>query len=56
MMDFYILNHPWDEAFLIMVNNHFNYSWIWLEKNLYIFALILIMEIGLKFSLFVGSL
>jgi hypothetical protein len=49
--------HPWDEAYLIMVNNHF---YVFLdsvcENLLRIFASIFIREIGLKYSFFVGSL
>jgi hypothetical protein len=49
--------HPWDEVYLILMDDHFDVSWIWLERNsLSIFALIFIREIGLKFSFFVGSL
>jgi hypothetical protein len=49
--------HPWDEAFLIMMDVCFV---VFLESGarilLSIFASIFIREIGLKFSIFVGSL
>jgi hypothetical protein len=58
-MDFHILNHPcinWDEAYLTMVNDHFD---VFLdsvcENFLDYFALMFIREIGLKFPFFVGS-
>ena len=48
--------HPWDEAYLIMVGDLFDCSWIQFERILLtIFALTFIREIGLKFSFFVGS-
>jgi hypothetical protein len=49
--------HPWDEAYLIMLNDCFD---VFLDSVLRILlsisVLIFIREIGLKFSLFVGSL
>ena len=49
--------HPWDEAFLIMMDVCFV---VFLESSarivLSIFAWIFIREIGLKFSIFVGPL
>jgi hypothetical protein len=42
--------HPWDEAYLIMIDDQF------VRILLSIFASIFIREIGLKFSFFVGSL
>jgi len=46
--------HPWDEAYLIMVKIILMCSWIQFARIvLNIFALILIREIGLKFSFFV---
>ena len=48
--------HPWDEAYLVMMDDHLMCSWIQLAKTLLrIFALISIREIVLKFSIFVGS-
>ena len=46
--------HPWDEAYLIMMDDVFLDSVC--KDLLSIFALIFIREIGLKFSIFVGSL
>jgi hypothetical protein len=47
--------HPWDEAYLIMVGDLFDCSWIQFVRILLsIFASIFIKEIGLKFSFFVG--
>jgi hypothetical protein len=49
--------HPWDEAYLEMINDHFDvFSDSFMRILLSIFALIFIREIGLKFSIFVGSL
>jgi hypothetical protein len=49
--------HPWDEAYLIMMDNWFAVFLDMLYKNfIKYFASIFIMEIGLKFSFFVGSL
>jgi hypothetical protein len=46
--------YPWDEAYLIMVNNLFD---VFLARILLsIFATMFIRESGLKFSFFVGSL
>jgi hypothetical protein len=48
--------HPWDEVFLIMINDHLVCSWIPIVRILLSnFALIFVKEIGLKFSFFVGS-
>jgi hypothetical protein len=48
--------YPWDEAYLIIMDDCFDVLWIWLARILLsIFALIFIREIGLKFSIFVGS-
>jgi hypothetical protein len=58
-MDLRILNHPyipgikptWSGWMVVLMS-----SWIWLWRILLkIFALIFIKEIGLKFSIFVGS-
>jgi hypothetical protein len=47
--------HPWDEAYLIMVNNRFDvFLDLVCENFIEYFALILMREIGLKFSFFVG--
>jgi hypothetical protein len=60
-MDFNILNllHPWDEAYLIVLNDdHFDVicSWIWFARILLSsFVLIFIRKIGLKFFFFVVS-
>jgi hypothetical protein len=43
--------HPWDEAYLIMVNNGFDVFLDLVVKNLSIFASIFIKEFGVKFSL-----
>jgi hypothetical protein len=40
--------HPWDETYLVRMDDCF-------DVFLKIFAPIFIMEIGLKFSIFVGS-
>jgi hypothetical protein len=49
--------YPWDEAYMVMMDDHLMCSWIWFERILLsIFASIFIREIGLKFSFFVGSL
>ena len=49
--------HPWDEAYLIMMDDCLVCSWIQLARILLsIFSLIFMREIGLKFSFFVGSL
>jgi len=48
--------HPWDEAYLIVVNSLMS-SWFWFAKILMsISALKFIKEIGLKFSFFVVPL
>jgi hypothetical protein len=48
--------HPWDETYLVRLDDCFNVFLIWLARTLLrIFALIFIREIGLKFSIFVGS-
>jgi hypothetical protein len=45
--------HPWNEAYLMMMDNHFMCSWIRFARILLsIFAPIFIREIGLKFSHF----
>jgi hypothetical protein len=49
--------HPWDEVYLIMMDDRLRCSWIWLVRMLLsIFESIFIREIGLNFSFFVGSL
>jgi hypothetical protein len=49
--------NPWNEAYLIMMNDNLMCSWIrFVRILLSIFALIYIRQIGLKFSFFVGSL
>jgi hypothetical protein len=48
--------HPWDEAYLIMMDDGFDVFLDSVGKNFIIFALIFTREIGLKFSFFVGSL
>jgi hypothetical protein len=48
--------HPWDEAYLIMMDDHFDVFSDLVCKDFIIFASIFIREIGLKFSIFVGSL
>jgi hypothetical protein len=49
--------HPWDEAYLIMMDDPFD---VYLDSVcanfMSIFASIFIRKIGLKFSCFVGSL
>jgi hypothetical protein len=49
--------HPWDEAYLIVMDDHFD---VFLdsvcENFILFFASIFIRETGLKFSFFVGSL
>jgi hypothetical protein len=49
--------HHWVEAYLVMMDDPFDGSWIQFARILLsIFAAIFIREIGLKFSFFVGSL
>ena len=49
--------HLWDEAYMVMWMIIFMCSWILFARILLsIFASIFIREIGLKFSVFVGSL
>jgi hypothetical protein len=49
--------HPWNEAYLIVVNDGFEVIWIqFMRILLSTFASIFISEIGLKFSFFVGCL
>ena len=49
--------HPWDEAYLIIVDKLFDVLFQWFASVLLkIFASIFIMDIGLKFSFFVESL
>jgi hypothetical protein len=56
-MDFCILKHPWNEAYLIMMNDCFDVFLDSVCKNfIEYFCMIFIREIGLKFSFFVGSL
>ena len=48
--------HPWNKTYLVRMDDCFMCSWIWLVRILLrIFASIFIREIGLKFSIFVGS-
>jgi hypothetical protein len=48
--------YPWDEAYLIKMDDHFNVFLDWFERILLsIFARIFIREICLKFSFFVVS-
>jgi hypothetical protein len=44
--------HPWDEAYLIMVNENLVCSWRIVRILLSIFALIVIREIGLALHVF----
>jgi hypothetical protein len=48
--------HPWDEVYLVMMDDHFDVflDSIW-EYLIEYFALIFIWQFGLKFSIFVGS-
>jgi hypothetical protein len=55
-MDFCILNHHWDEAYLIVMNECFDVFLDSVCKNFIIFTSVFIREIGLKFSFFVGFL
>jgi hypothetical protein len=48
--------NPWDVAYLIMMDDHFDVFWESICENDIIFTSILIREIGLRFSFFVGSL
>ena len=49
--------HPWDEAYLIMVDKLFDVLLQWFASILLkIFAAMFIMGIGFKFSFFVESL
>jgi hypothetical protein len=50
--------HPWDEAYLTMVNDYFEvFSDLVCENFIeFFFASIFIRETGLRFSFFVGSL
>ena len=48
--------HPWNKTYLVRMDDCFMCSWIRLARILLrIFASIFIREIGLKFSVFVGS-
>ena len=47
--------HPWNETYLVRIDDFLMFSWIRLARILLsIFAAIFIREIGLKFSIFVG--
>jgi hypothetical protein len=48
--------HPWDEAYLVMMDDRFDVFFNSVCKDLIMFSSILIREIVLKFSFFVGSL
>ena len=49
--------HPWNETYLVRIDDFLMFSWIRLARILLsIFALTFIREIGLKFFFFVGSL
>jgi hypothetical protein len=48
--------HPWDEAYLVMMDDRFDVFLDSVCKDFIIFTLIFIREIGLKFSFFVGAL
>jgi hypothetical protein len=48
--------HPWEEAYLIMMDDRFDVFLASVCKNFSIFAFIFIREIGLTFSFFVGIL
>ena len=49
--------HPWNEAYLSMIDDHFDVFFDSVCENLLsTFASIFIREIDLKFSFFVGSL
>jgi hypothetical protein len=48
--------HPWDEAYLIVMNDGFDVFLNLVYKNFIIFASIFKCESGLKFSFLVGSL
>jgi len=50
------IEHPWDEAYLITMNDHFEvFLDLFARILLSIFGSTFIREFGLKFSLFVGS-
>jgi hypothetical protein len=48
--------HPWDEAYLIVVNDRFDVFLDLVGKNFIIFASMFIREIGMKLVFFVWSL
>ena len=48
--------HPWDETYLVRMDDCFDVFLDSVSENFIIFASIFIREIGLKFSIFVGSL
>jgi hypothetical protein len=48
--------HLWDEAYFVVMDDRFDVVWESVFDNFIILAYISIREIGLKFSLFVGSL
>ena len=55
-MDFRILNHPCNKTYLVRMDNCFNVFLDSVSENfIEFFASIFIREIGLKFSIFVGS-
>jgi hypothetical protein len=47
--------HPWNEIFLVRMDDCFDVFFNSVSENFIIFASIFIREIGLKFSIFVGS-
>jgi hypothetical protein len=48
--------HPWNEAYLIMMDDHFDVFLDSVCKDFIEYSSIFIREIDLKFSFFVGSL
>jgi hypothetical protein len=48
--------HPWDEAYLVMVDDHFDVYVDSVCEDYIEYVCIFIREIGLKFSFFVGYL
>ena len=60
LMDFHILNHPcmhlWNKTYLVRMDDCFNvFLDLFSENFIEYFCIEFIKEIGLKFSIFVGS-
>jgi hypothetical protein len=47
--------HPWNETYLVRMDDCFDVFLDWVSENFIIFALIFLREIGLNFCIFFGS-